>query len=174
MVWWMARPEHAPVDSLAVAPVGQEVIGTLAWSPPAGSWHPDGVEHHRELRAVVALPRGYDHRQGPPLPVAGEVHLGGKPAPSSPERFLGGVLYPPLFRRLCSACFGRLRRAGAPAPLWSRRSPTTLACPPRQSWSARRRAASPRSRRAASGRSGRSRFARVRSGRAGRARGRRS
>jgi hypothetical protein len=115
MVWGMARPEHAPVDSLAVAPVGQEVIGTLAWSPPAGSWHPDGVEHHRELRAVVALPRGYDHRQGPPLPVAGEVHLGGKPVPSSPERFLGGVLYPPF----SSPMLGLLR---VPEACWCART----------------------------------------------------
>jgi hypothetical protein len=111
-----APPQQPPAPREAVTSVGDKMLGSFAW-PPGGALrahHPDGVEHHSELGALVALARGHDHRQRSPSPAASQMQLGRQPSPAPPERLVLRV-GDPLFAS------SRLGARRAPAACWCAR-----------------------------------------------------
>lgn len=70
-------PQEPSVGIVAVAPIGQEVIGTFAWTPRTSlpTRYPDRIEHRPQLSALVALTFGDQDRKRPALAVTGEVDL---------------------------------------------------------------------------------------------------
>ena len=77
-------PKQPTAGREAVAPVGDEAFGPLAWTAFTCAWHLGGVEHLLKLRAFVALTRRYHDRERTTSPVAGEVQLRAQPATASP------------------------------------------------------------------------------------------
>jgi hypothetical protein len=159
-----ARPKHAPVDPLAVAPVGQEVLGALA--RPSLPFLGTRMASSTAQSCVPSLrcPGVTITDRGRPLPSQARCTLVEKPPLPRPKASSGGCSTP----FLCppgSGCGGHPRRANVPGRPWSPRLPTTPPHPLRHSWSAPQRVVSPRSHRAANAQIGRSRSARVRSGR---------
>jgi hypothetical protein len=80
--------QHPAAGRVAVALVGNEVIGSLPQPPsPPQARHADGVEDRLQLSAVVALPRREHDRERPPLPIASQVQHG-SPAATAASKTL--------------------------------------------------------------------------------------
>ena len=109
-----ATAEQPPARWVAVAAIGNEMLGALAGSTSSGGpGDADGVQDGCKLGAVVALAWGEDHAQGPAAAVAGQVNFGGQPTPGPAER-LDLVMRDPLFpSAAASARAGRLRAPAA-------------------------------------------------------------
>src|SRR2546421_4088946 len=91
-IWWRRNQRR---KRIAVPLIGDHPVGTCSRpSPPAGSWHPDALQHRDQLGAIVALPRRDDDGERPPLPIRGHVELGRQPAPTARESLVAGVLDP--------------------------------------------------------------------------------
>jgi hypothetical protein len=64
----------------AVAPVGDHMMGSLAW-PACGTYgacYPYPIKKSLKLRAAVALSGSHEHREWTALAVTGEMYLGGE------------------------------------------------------------------------------------------------
>jgi site-specific DNA recombinase len=113
-----AAAQQPPAGRVAVALVGDQVVGALAGpAAPGGSWHADRVKDGLELGAVVALAGADDHAQWPAASVAAKVDLCGQPTPGPAER-LERVMADSLLRSASATCL----RAPT-ACWWARTSP---------------------------------------------------
>ena len=116
-----AAAQQPPARLVAVATVGQQMVGPLARST-ASVWprQPDGVQQRLELGRVVSLPGVSMTAKGRPLPSTARCSLVVSPPRLCPSASSCGCVVP-LFGRRGSLPGGRRRRAGGHAPRCCRR-----------------------------------------------------
>ena len=119
-----AAAQQPPAGRVAVALVGDQVVGALAGpAAPGGSWHADRVKDGLELGAVVALPGLMTTLNGRPRRSQPRWIFVVSP-PRGPAEHLERVMADPLLRSASATC---LR---APTACWWAR--TLLRPPPRR------------------------------------------
>jgi hypothetical protein len=85
----LSPPQQMATARIAIALVGDEVIGAGPWSPiSAGAWDPNAVQDRLELRTVMALSWADHNSERSPAAVTGEMELRGQPATAASKPFV--------------------------------------------------------------------------------------
>ena len=70
---------------VAVAPVGDQVVGALARPTQPRPGHPDRIQQRFQLGAFMALTGGDHHGQRTAAAIGDQVDLGGEPTPAASQ-----------------------------------------------------------------------------------------
>jgi hypothetical protein len=92
-----AGADLVAVDIVVIAPVGQENIGSPAWSSAASAYRRDRVDQRDQLSDVVAVGAGHDRRERRACSVADQVVFGADLGPV--DRARAGS-FAPFFARM--------------------------------------------------------------------------
>jgi len=100
--------QQSATARVAIAFVGDDAVWARPWpSTSSRAWDMDAAQHRFQLGTIVAVARRDHDRERSPLPVTGQMKLGGEPS-TAPSESLVDRMLDPLF------ISARLRRRRAP------------------------------------------------------------